>query len=82
MEPPAARVCWNWRASVIEKFRADAALIMTIRRAESRGEEPPDMSERSCPAAPLAVWTEEGKLEWNNNLRTAIEHLAGITDSN
>ena len=63
-------------------FTVNSHVSLTVRRAESRGEEPPDMSKRSCPAAPLVEWTVEGKLVWNTNLRRAIEQLAGITDSN
>ena len=48
----------------------------TVRRAESRGEELPDQSGRGRAAAPLASFSEEGKLIWNDELVDKIKELA------
>ena len=48
-----------------------------LRRAISRAEEPPEMEKRSNPLEPLAKWTQEGTLVWNERLVDAIKKLAG-----
>ena len=48
-----------------------------LRRAVSRGEEPPDMEKRSNPLEPLAKWTEDGTLEWDKDLCKEVTRLAG-----
>ena len=55
------------------KYRVDEA----VRRAESRGEQPPDLSKRSKCVAPLASFDKEGKLSWNTEMVEKIKKLAG-----
>ena len=46
-----------------------------IRRAESRGDPPPDVSRRSKAVAPLARFASDGKFEWNDDLVAKIKAL-------
>ena len=46
-----------------------------MRRAEGRGDEPPDMGKRANPLRPLAEWTKWGTLAWNEELVDRIEQL-------
>ena len=65
------------------KSKCDAASVRKremVRRAISRGEEPPDVSKHSCPAKPLAEWCQDGTLQWNDDLVQKIESLT--SDSN
>ena len=55
------------------KYRVDEA----VRRAESGGEQPPDLSKRSKCVAPLASFDKEGKLSWNTEMVEKIKKLAG-----
>ena len=43
------------------------------RRAESRGEQPPDLSKRSKAINPIAKFNEEGDLKWNDELVKEIK---------
>ena len=47
-----------------------------ILRADSRGDEPPCMKRKSTAFAPLAKFTPEGELEWNDELVNKIKTLA------
>ena len=44
-----------------------------LRRSEARGEEPRDMSKRSRSITPLASFTKEGELVWNDALVKKIK---------
>ena len=44
-----------------------------IRRADARGEPPRDMSKRTRSVAPLASFSKEGELVWNNELTKKIQ---------
>ena len=55
------------------KYKVDEA----IRRAESRGDNPPDVSKRTRCVTPLASFDKEGKMSWNTELVTKIKMLAG-----
>ena len=46
-----------------------------IRRRESRGEELKDVSRRSRPVEPIASFSEEGELVWNEELVGRIRSL-------
>ena len=46
-----------------------------LRRAESRGEEPPDVSKRTRWLDPLASFDETGAFEWNKELYSQLENL-------
>ena len=46
-----------------------------VRRGEARGEEPKDMRKRSRPVEPLASFSEEGELVWNEELVSKIRAL-------
>ena len=46
------------------KFRVNE----TKRRADSRGEKPPDLSKRSNCTKPIAEFNEDGDLKWNDKL--------------
>ena len=48
----------------------------TLRRAESRGEDPPDVSKRTRWLDPLASIDEAGSFEWNKELHTKLESLS------
>ena len=48
------------------------------RRAEGRGDVPRCMEARSKPMVPIARFTTEGKLEWNEPLVGRIRDLAGL----
>ena len=47
----------------------------TIRRAESRGEEPPDMSKRTRWVEPLASFDEKGAFTWLEDLTSELDSL-------
>ena len=47
----------------------------TLRRAESRGEDPPDVSKRTRWIDPLASIDEAGSFEWNKELYSKLENL-------
>ena len=55
------------------KYKVDEV----VRRAESRGDEPPDMRKRTRCVAPLASFDKEGNLSWNTDLIPKIKMLAG-----
>ena len=44
-----------------------------LRRASARGESPRDMSKRSSSITPLAEFTKEGELKWNEELTSKIQ---------
>ena len=46
------------------------------RRAESRGEEPPDFSRRGKPMAPFARFTADGVLLWDKDIVKRMKALA------
>ena len=48
------------------------------RRADSRGEPPPDLSKRSKPIEPIARFSEDGKLIWNDTITIRIRSLGGL----
>ena len=77
-------VIWaqTWRRF---KSKCDAASVRKqaqIRRAESRGEEPPEVAKHTCPAKPLARWDADGTLIWDEKIVRKIERLSGVSDSN
>ena len=47
----------------------------TLRRAASRGEEPPDVSNRTRWVDPLASFDKEGIFKWNDDLVSKLEKL-------
>ena len=47
----------------------------TLRRAASRGEEPPDVSNRTRWVDPLASFDKEGSFKWNDDLVSKLEKL-------
>ena len=49
------------------------------RRAESRGEQTPDLSKRSKNITPIAIFNEEGDLKWNDELVKEIKALTQRT---
>ena len=49
------------------------------RRAESRGEQLPDLSKRSKNIEPIASFNEEGDLKWNDELVKEIKALTKRT---
>ena len=51
---------------------------MEKRRAEGRGTEHKDLSSRSTQIEPLAEFSENGELVWNDDLVKKIEALACI----
>ena len=53
------------------KFRVNE----TKRRAESRGEQVPDLSKRSTAIEPIARFNENGDLEWDDDLVKEIKAL-------
>ena len=55
------------------KYKVDEV----IRRAESRGDMPPDVSKRSRCVAPLASFDKTGRLVWNTDLVRQIRTFAG-----
>ena len=69
-----------WQAALARfqyKANAKVEIVRTdILRAESRGNEPPDLSNRGACMAPLADITPEGKLAWNDEL---IERITKLT---
>lgn len=46
------------------------------RRAESRGEEPPDLSKRGRAIEPIASFTIDGDLTWNREIVRKLKELA------
>ena len=48
----------------------------TIRRADGRGEEPPDVSKRTRWVEPLASFDKDGVFEWDTDLFTRLENLS------
>ena len=46
------------------------------RRAESRGEEPPDLSKRAKAAEPIASFSAEGELKWNEGVVKRLKELS------
>ena len=57
--------------------RTHSHLIRTdILRADSRGDEPPDVTSKGSCLAPLASLTENGTLVWNDELKQKILALA------
>ena len=51
------------------------------RRADSRGEEPKCPKKRARPMSPLASFSEEGKLVWDDALVSKIKQLGKKTGS-
>ena len=49
-----------------------------LRRAESRGEQPPQVSKISRCILPLAEFNDEGSLVWNKQIVDKIKKLAGL----
>ena len=47
-----------------------------IRRADSRGDEPPDLERKGAPLAPIASFNEYGSLVWNNEFYNKVRMLA------
>ena len=45
-------------------------------RADSRGDEPPDLTDKCTAAAPIASFDAEGKAVWNDEIADAIRQLA------
>ena len=71
------RTVWRhtWR-----RFERKAAALAEVvanvrRRADSRGDEPPDLSPRSAPLTPIARFSPEGELIWDNNIVKEIKLL-------
>ena len=52
------------------------------RRAESRGEEPPDLRKRGKAAEPIASFTAEGELKWNEGVVKRLKELSKAKKSN
>ena len=51
--------------------------VKTVKlRAESRGDDTPDLSNRGKPLEPIAELTEDGKLKWNDSIVSEIKRLA------
>ena len=47
-----------------------------ILRAESRGDEPPDLERKSAPLAPYASFDEQGSIVWKDEFYRKIQSLA------
>ena len=54
-------------------------VAMERRRRESRGEEQKDLRARAKHIDPIATFTPEGVLVWNDELVTEIRNLAGLS---
>ena len=50
-------------------------LSIALRRAESRGKDPPDLSNRGAPIAPLGTYNEAGEVVWDSTLVARIKEL-------
>ena len=53
----------------------------TLRRAESRGEEPPDVSKRTRWVEPLASFDKTGHFKWNDDLVAELDKLGKAPNS-
>jgi len=67
-----------WKRFEKKALALEERVRIEIRRAEARGEEPPDMEPRSHPLRPIGRFSKEGKLEWNQDLVAKIKDLAGL----
>ena len=47
-----------------------------ILRADSRGDEPPDLERKGAPLAPIASFNEYGSLVWNDEFYNKVQSLA------
>ena len=68
-----------WRATWFRLERKALAKLVgvktTLLRAESRGNEPPDIALRGLCLAPLAKFTETGELKWDDDIVQRIKKL-------
>ena len=66
-----------WRRLKAKADAIEEKAQQAIRRADSRGEAPPSMAERTNPLDPIAIWNDEGKLVWDDAICQEIERLKG-----
>ena len=68
-----------WQRFESKTLALSEVVAMERRRRESRGEEQKDLSARAKHIDPIATFTPEGVLVWNDELVTEIRNLAGLS---
>ena len=68
-----------WQRFESKTLALSEVVAMERRRRESRGEEQKDLRARAKHIDPIATFTPEGVLVWNDELVTEIRNLAGLS---
>ena len=63
----------TWRRYESKSLALYEKVQVVMRRAESRGEDPPDPQKRGHPMEPIASISEAGDLIWNTEIVKAIK---------
>ena len=76
-EPFVAHRVWSVAWSRFEKkaLAKQEGTKLALRRAASRGDEPPDVTNRGDPMSPLAEINAEGDLVWDDDLVEKVKKL-------
>lgn len=76
-EPFAPHKIWGvaWIRFEKKTLALQERAKQVLRRAASRGNEPPDVSARGRPMHPIAKLSVTGEIEWNDGLVEAIKKL-------
>ena len=69
----------SWRRFETKALAKQASLNITMLRAESRGDNPPNLARWNVPITPLAEFSEQGQLIWNKILKDKLISLSTYT---